>query len=319
MVDANTVKRGGHNGGPMKAVVSARARVAPALARRSYGIGCEHLARADADRREELPARRSFRRYTARGSKPKAAGSPSRPTSGRPRSCSPPWHTVTSTPTPTTRAPCSRTWAARPPPMRRRTTGALWPSSRAPASSRAGRRPRSTGTAFTSPQGTAKKYRLAKRVRPRRSRTATHVRRPARVRASGRCASGGVPAALRPRRSRACRSSTPAGPRPRGLSTGRHRRRGAVHREQCDPRGCGAAHATTRGSSRPTTPCAPDAQDKATPATLKAIDAVSARITTAAYNRMSRDLSENKQDPADVAAAFLVGNGSADERQALSR
>ena len=50
-------------------------------------------------------------------------------------------------------------------------------------------------------------------------------------------------------------------------------------------------------------------KDKATAATMKALNAVSAKLTTAAYNKMSQDISENKQDPSDVAAAFLKKNG----------
>ena len=38
---------------------------------------------------------------------------------------------------------------------------------------------------------------------------------------------------------------------------------------------------------------------------LKVVNAVSAKLTTAAYNKMSFDISEKKLDPADVAAAFL--------------
>jgi osmoprotectant transport system substrate-binding protein len=49
-------------------------------------------------------------------------------------------------------------------------------------------------------------------------------------------------------------------------------------------------------------------ESAATPATLQAVDAISARITTAAYNRMSRELSEQQHDPADIAAAFLARN-----------
>ena len=48
---------------------------------------------------------------------------------------------------------------------------------------------------------------------------------------------------------------------------------------------------------------------KATAATMKTLNAVSAKLTTAAYNKMSLDISENKQDPSDVAAAFLKKNG----------
>ena len=50
-------------------------------------------------------------------------------------------------------------------------------------------------------------------------------------------------------------------------------------------------------------------RDKATAATLKTLNAVSAKLTTAAYNKMSLDISEQKEDPADVAAAFLKKNG----------
>jgi osmoprotectant transport system substrate-binding protein len=49
-------------------------------------------------------------------------------------------------------------------------------------------------------------------------------------------------------------------------------------------------------------------KDKATPATLKVLDAVSAKLTTNAYNKMSLDISEKKEDPEDVAAAFLKQN-----------
>jgi osmoprotectant transport system substrate-binding protein len=50
-------------------------------------------------------------------------------------------------------------------------------------------------------------------------------------------------------------------------------------------------------------------KDKATSATMKTLDAVSAKLTTAAYNKMSLDISDQKQDPATVAAAFLKKNG----------
>ncbi len=50
-------------------------------------------------------------------------------------------------------------------------------------------------------------------------------------------------------------------------------------------------------------------KDKATSATMKTLNAVSAKLTTAAYNKMSLDISENKEDPSDVAAAFLKKNG----------
>jgi osmoprotectant transport system substrate-binding protein len=50
-------------------------------------------------------------------------------------------------------------------------------------------------------------------------------------------------------------------------------------------------------------------KDKATAATLKTLNAVSSKLTTAAYNKMSLDISEQKEDPADVAAAFLKKNG----------
>jgi osmoprotectant transport system substrate-binding protein len=50
-------------------------------------------------------------------------------------------------------------------------------------------------------------------------------------------------------------------------------------------------------------------KNKATTATMKTLDAVSAKLTTAAYNKMSLDISDQKQDPATVAAAFLKKNG----------
>jgi osmoprotectant transport system substrate-binding protein len=50
-------------------------------------------------------------------------------------------------------------------------------------------------------------------------------------------------------------------------------------------------------------------KDKANAATLKVLNAVSAKLNTAAYNKMSLDISENKEDPSDVAAAFLKKNG----------
>jgi osmoprotectant transport system substrate-binding protein len=43
----------------------------------------------------------------------------------------------------------------------------------------------------------------------------------------------------------------------------------------------------------------------ATAAALKIVNAVSAKMTTAAYNKMSLDISDKKEDPSDVAAAFL--------------
>jgi osmoprotectant transport system substrate-binding protein len=46
-------------------------------------------------------------------------------------------------------------------------------------------------------------------------------------------------------------------------------------------------------------------KDVATGKTLKIVNAVSAKLTTAAYNKMSLDIGEKKEDPADVAAAFL--------------
>jgi osmoprotectant transport system substrate-binding protein len=46
-------------------------------------------------------------------------------------------------------------------------------------------------------------------------------------------------------------------------------------------------------------------KDKATPAALKIVNAVSAKLTTAAYNKMSLAISEDKEDPSDAAAAFL--------------
>ena len=46
-------------------------------------------------------------------------------------------------------------------------------------------------------------------------------------------------------------------------------------------------------------------KDVATAKALKIANAVSAKLTTAAYNKMSLDISEKKEDPADVAAAFV--------------
>jgi osmoprotectant transport system substrate-binding protein len=50
-------------------------------------------------------------------------------------------------------------------------------------------------------------------------------------------------------------------------------------------------------------------ENAATSSTMKIVDAISAKITLPAYNRMSLDLSERHQDPADIAAAFLKRNG----------
>jgi osmoprotectant transport system substrate-binding protein len=49
-------------------------------------------------------------------------------------------------------------------------------------------------------------------------------------------------------------------------------------------------------------------EDKATPATLKTLDAVSAKLDTKDYNQLSLYISEKKEDPADVASAFLKKN-----------
>lgn len=49
-------------------------------------------------------------------------------------------------------------------------------------------------------------------------------------------------------------------------------------------------------------------KDKATPAALKIVNGVSAKLTTAAYNKMSLAISEGKEDPSDAAAAFLKAN-----------
>jgi osmoprotectant transport system substrate-binding protein len=50
-------------------------------------------------------------------------------------------------------------------------------------------------------------------------------------------------------------------------------------------------------------------KDKANAATMKILNRVSAKLSTKAYNTMSLDISENKEDPSDVAAAFLKKNG----------
>src|SRR4029077_14075827 len=46
-------------------------------------------------------------------------------------------------------------------------------------------------------------------------------------------------------------------------------------------------------------------KDKVTPAALKIVNAVSAKITTPAYNKMSLAINNDKEDPSDAAAAFL--------------
>ncbi|HEU5306173.1 MAG TPA: ABC transporter substrate-binding protein [Acidimicrobiia bacterium] len=50
-------------------------------------------------------------------------------------------------------------------------------------------------------------------------------------------------------------------------------------------------------------------KDKANAATMKILNQVSAKLSTKAYNTMSLDISENKEDPSDVATAFLKKNG----------
>jgi osmoprotectant transport system substrate-binding protein len=49
-------------------------------------------------------------------------------------------------------------------------------------------------------------------------------------------------------------------------------------------------------------------KDKATPAALKIVNNVSSKLSTAAYNKMSLSISEDKVDPADAAAEFLKSN-----------
>jgi osmoprotectant transport system substrate-binding protein len=49
-------------------------------------------------------------------------------------------------------------------------------------------------------------------------------------------------------------------------------------------------------------------EDDATKSLLKTVNKVGAKITTAAYNKMSLAVSEDKEDPADVAADFLKEN-----------
>jgi glycine betaine/choline ABC-type transport system substrate-binding protein len=44
------------------------------------------------------------------------------------------------------------------------------------------------------------------------------------------------------------------------------------------------------------------------PDVLDVVDAVSAKITTAAYRKLSLDISVRHHDPADVAATFLADN-----------
>ncbi len=52
-------------------------------------------------------------------------------------------------------------------------------------------------------------------------------------------------------------------------------------------------------------------EDKAEPALLKIVNKVGKKITTKAYNDMSLSVSEDKEDPADVAKAFLDKNNLA--------
>ena len=49
--------------------------------------------------------------------------------------------------------------------------------------------------------------------------------------------------------------------------------------------------------------------DKALQPADNPVHQVSAKLTTAAYNKMSRGINEDKQDPADVATTFLKQNG----------
>jgi osmoprotectant transport system substrate-binding protein len=49
-------------------------------------------------------------------------------------------------------------------------------------------------------------------------------------------------------------------------------------------------------------------REAATPEVLDVVDAVSAKVTTAAYRKMSLDVSVRHRDPADVAATFLAAN-----------
>jgi osmoprotectant transport system substrate-binding protein len=49
-------------------------------------------------------------------------------------------------------------------------------------------------------------------------------------------------------------------------------------------------------------------KDKATPALLKIVNAVSAKLTTEAYRDMALKVFNDKEDPADVAATFLKDN-----------
>jgi osmoprotectant transport system substrate-binding protein len=49
-------------------------------------------------------------------------------------------------------------------------------------------------------------------------------------------------------------------------------------------------------------------KSKATPAALKVADAVSAKMTTTAYNKLSLLVSDKKEDPADAAASFVKSN-----------
>ena len=52
-------------------------------------------------------------------------------------------------------------------------------------------------------------------------------------------------------------------------------------------------------------------EDKASPAVMKVLNGVSAKLTTAAYNDMSLAISEDKEDPEDAAEDFLDGSNLA--------
>jgi osmoprotectant transport system substrate-binding protein len=74
------------------------------------------------------------------------------------------------------------------------------------------------------------------------------------------------------------------------------------------PRGAAVLLRDDRGLQPADNPVLVLRKEAATPEVLDVVDAVSAKITTAAYRTMSLDVSVRHRDPADVAATFLAAN-----------
>ena len=173
-------------------------------------------------------------------------------------------------------------------------------SSRAPTSWSSKPAPAVDVNGFYVTKATAKKYKLKKVSDLAKVVDRAHVRRPARVRGAAALPRYHVTAALRPRvqggqEARHRRPDHGAGARGR-----RHRRRAALHRQQRDPEGRGAAHRRQGPAAGRQPGVRRSTRTRPPRATLKTLNAVSAKLTTAAYNKMSLDISEHKEDPADV-------------------